>query len=92
MESIQYEYRPLPNNWEGEMLSWDRTYEESLLGGKPGSLTDVEHDVLAISLHVTIESMMIEHELEPVMMPEDVYQVYLARYLEERNLPCQQLT
>jgi hypothetical protein len=89
MEPIQYEYSALPNNWEAEMLSWDLTYRESLLGNG-SQLSDLQHDTLVISLNHTVETMMIEQSFEETMMPEDVYNVYLTRHLEGRGLPCQQ--
>jgi hypothetical protein len=90
VESPAYEYSPLPNSWETEMLTWEQYYQRSMLGGTPGTLTDAEHDRMAINLHFTIEVMIIEHELEPVQLPEDVYNVFLVHHMEGRDLPCQQ--
>ena len=84
-----YEYSPLPNNWEAEMLSWDHYYTESPLGNGT-SMPMAEHERLVLNLSTTIRVMQIEHELEPVQMPDDVYNVYLAHHVEGRDLPCQQ--
>lgn len=85
-----YEYTTLPNSWEAESLSWDHYYAESNLGSPYP--TTIELDTMAISVAEVVAVMEIEAVLDPAKLPKDVYDVYLRRHFEGKDLPCKQLS
>lgn len=85
-----YEYSTLPNSWEVESLTWDHYYAESYLGSA-NIVTSVEFDAMSISVAEHVAVMEIEVEQEQAKLPPEVYEVYVRRHFEGRELPCQLL-
>lgn len=85
-----YEYSTLPNSWEEQNITWDHYYAEQFLGGSTGSLGQTEFEMMCITMRKAVEQLEVTAELEETHLPRDVYDVYLRRHFEGRELPCQQ--